>query len=157
MGKLGSGISRLKDRFTLILRLFAHLGFGVNGQYLQTTGTGLQWNTISSAPSDGDKGDVIVSGTGTVWTLDTTALAAKVAGIGWNAIGSYAFALNAPSTEIPFNTTRAGGNLTPSNGVGNADTTGPTNLTGTWRCMGHCGPNGSVSAVNQVTLWQRIS
>ena len=48
---------------------------GTDGQYLQfTTGGQLQWSTVAAGVTDGDKGDIDVTGTGATWTVDTSAI-----------------------------------------------------------------------------------
>jgi len=111
---------------------------GSSGQVLSSTGTGTNWITISGSISDGDKGDITVSSSGTVWTIDNSAVTfAKMANLAANSIvgnntGSPATPLALTGTQVTAMLdafTSGAKGLAPASGGG---TTNFLRADGTW-------------------------
>ena len=66
------------DDLTLTGTLTANSGTGTNGQYLQSTGTGLTWSTVSGY-SDSDVDSHLSGGTGVTYSSGTISIAQAVA------------------------------------------------------------------------------
>jgi hypothetical protein len=54
----------------------ARLAVGTVGQVLTSNGTTATWAAPAGGVSDGDKGDIVVSSSGTVWSLDSSVVTA---------------------------------------------------------------------------------
>jgi hypothetical protein len=112
---------------------------GTSGQVLSTNGSGLlSWATVSGSISDGDKGDITVSSSGTVWTIDNSVVTlAKMANLAANSIignntGSPATPLALTGTQVTAMLdafTSGAKGLAPASGGG---TTNFLRADGTW-------------------------
>jgi len=97
---------------------------GTANQILQTDGNGvLSWTSAGTSLTDGDKGDITVSSTGTVWTIDNSAVTlAKMADIATASI----IGRNTAGTGVPEVLT------TLPNGIQDNITRTGTITSGTW-------------------------
>ncbi len=81
---------------------------GNSGKYLTTNGTSLSWATISGGVTDGDKGDISVTGTGSTWTIDGGVVTyAKIQNVAANTVlpnvtGSAASVQEIATNRIPL-------------------------------------------------------
>lgn len=127
---------------------------------IEYDGTTQRWRAIGgiggggSGVADGDKGDVVVSGGGTVWTLDTGALSSRIASLAVDGVGCYILARKS-ETNVTTNPgdTRAGSALTYTN---MAFASGSVVGVGTWMCCGYV-PPASAGDSNRTLIWRRIS
>jgi hypothetical protein len=81
---------------------------GNAGKYLTTNGSVLSWATISGGVTDGDKGDISVSGSGATWTIDSAVVTyAKMQNVAANSFlanvtGSAASVQEIATNRIPL-------------------------------------------------------
>lgn len=81
---------------------------GNSGKYLTTNGTSLSWATISGGVTDGDKGDISVTGSGATWTIDASVVSyAKIQNVAANSFlanvtGSAASVQEIATNRIPL-------------------------------------------------------
>lgn len=77
---------------------------GNSGKYLTTNGTSLSWATISGGVTDGDKGDISVTGSGATWTIDPAVVTyAKIQNVAANSFLANATGTAASVQEIATN------------------------------------------------------
>ena len=81
---------------------------GNSGKYLTTDGSVLSWATISGGVTDGDKGDISVTGSGSTWTIDAGVVSyAKIQNVAANSFlanvtGSAASMQEVATNRIPL-------------------------------------------------------
>jgi hypothetical protein len=140
---------------------WAVLNPGTSGQYLKTGGAGADpsWDSPAGGVSDGDKGDITVSSSGTVWTVDSKAISlAKIQDIGTSRILGRVTASTGVTEELTgtqattlldtFTSSLKG--LAPASGGG---TTNFLRADGTWAAP-QGGGGGTVLSPSQITSWQ---